>query len=72
MVRKAYNPAGFLERFVAVELRAAGLIFGVAVLGVLMATFGDFSIHNSFTELISEIAIGGFFLLVGLELRREF
>ena len=72
MVRKAYNPAGFLERFVAVELRAAGLIFGVAVLGVLMATIGDFSIHNSFTELISEIAIGGFFLLVGLELRREF
>ena len=62
----------FLERFVALEVRAAGLIFGAAVLGVMLATFGDYYVHNSFTELISEIAIGGFFLLVGLELRREF
>jgi NhaA family Na+:H+ antiporter len=53
-------------------VRAAGLIFGAAVLGVMLATFGDYYVHNSFTELISEIAIGGFFLLVGLELRREF
>ena len=62
----------FLERFVALEVRAAGLIFGAAVLGVMLATFGDYYVHNSFTELISEVAIGGFFLLVGLELRREF
>ncbi|MFZ9830430.1 MAG: Na+/H+ antiporter NhaA, partial [Ilumatobacteraceae bacterium] len=48
------------------------LIFGAAVLGVMLATFGDYYVHNSFTELISEVAIGGFFLLVGLELRREF
>jgi NhaA family Na+:H+ antiporter len=62
----------FLERFVALEVRAAGLIFSAAVLGVMLATFGDYYVHNSFTELISEVAIGGFFLLVGLELRREF
>ncbi len=72
MDHKSYNPAVFLERFVALEVRAAGLIFGAAVLGVMLATFGDYYVHNSFTELISEIAIGGFFLLVGLELRREF
>ena len=72
MDRKSYSPAAFLERFVALEVRAAGLIFGAAVLGVILATFGDYYVHNSFTELISEIAIGGFFLLVGLELRREF
>ncbi|MFZ9651202.1 MAG: Na+/H+ antiporter NhaA [Ilumatobacteraceae bacterium] len=72
MERKSYNPAVFLERFVALEVRAAGLIFGAAVLGVMLATFGDYYVHNSFTELISEVAIGGFFLLVGLELRREF
>ncbi|MGA1653543.1 MAG: Na+/H+ antiporter NhaA [Ilumatobacteraceae bacterium] len=72
MDQKSYNPAVFLERFVALEVRAAGLIFGAAVLGVMLATFGDYYVHNSFTELISEIAIGGFFLLVGLELRREF
>jgi NhaA family Na+:H+ antiporter len=72
MERKSYSPAVFLERFVALEVRAAGLIFGAAVLGVMLATFGDYYVHNSFTELISEIAIGGFFLLVGLELRREF
>ena len=72
MARKPYSPAGFLERFVALEVRAAGLIFGAAVVGVLLATFGDYYLHNGFTELISEIAIGGFFLLVGLELRREF
>ncbi|MFM8503426.1 MAG: Na+/H+ antiporter NhaA, partial [Acidimicrobiaceae bacterium] len=65
-------PAVFLERFVALEVRAAGLIFGAAVIGVLLATFGDYYVHNNFTELISEVAIGGFFLLVGLELRREF
>ena len=72
MDRKSYSPAAFLERFVALEVRAAGLIFGAAVLGVMLATFGDYYVHNSFTELISEVAIGGFFLLVGLELRREF
>ena len=72
MDQKSYDPAVFLERFVALEVRAAGLIFGAAVLGVMLATFGDYYVHNSFTELISEVAIGGFFLLVGLELRREF
>ncbi|MFM9070656.1 MAG: Na+/H+ antiporter NhaA [Acidimicrobiaceae bacterium] len=72
MERKSYSPAVFLERFVALEVRAAGLIFGAAVFGVLLATFGDYYVHNNFTELISEVAIGGFFLLVGLELRREF
>jgi len=72
MTRRPHSPAGFLERFVAVEVRAASLIFGAALLGVALATFGDFYVHNTFTELISEFAIGGFFLLVGLELRREF
>ncbi|MFM8521800.1 MAG: Na+/H+ antiporter NhaA [Acidimicrobiaceae bacterium] len=72
MERKSYSPAMFLERFVALEVRAAGLNFGAAVIGVLLATFGDYYVHNNFTELISEVAIGGFFLLVGLELRREF
>lgn len=72
MIRKPYSPVGFLERFVALEVRAASLIFGAAVLGVVLATFGDFYVHNRFTEFVSGIAIGGFFLLVGLELRREF
>ncbi|MBM3742349.1 MAG: Na+/H+ antiporter NhaA, partial [Actinobacteria bacterium] len=72
MTRKPYSPVGFLERFVEVEVRAAGLIFGAALVAVALATFGDFYVHNTFTELISEFAIGGFFLLVGLELRREF
>ena len=72
MTRKPYSPVGFLERFVALQVRAASLIFGAAVLGVVLATFGDYYVHNNFTELISEIAISSFFLLVGLELRREF
>jgi len=71
MVRNPYNPANFLERFVAVEARAAALIVGAALLGVLGATFGDLHIYNDLSRLISEVAIGGFFLLVGLELRRE-
>lgn len=72
MNRKPYNPVGFLERFVAVEIRAAGLIFGAAVFGVMLATLTDWQLHNDFTNLISEMAIGGFFLLIGLELRRGF
>lgn len=72
MTRKPYSPVGFLERFVALQVRAAGLIIAAAVLGVALATFADLDLHNNFTELINEIAIGGFFLLVGLELRREF
>ncbi len=72
MSYNSYSPIGFLERFVAVQLRAAGLVFGAAGLGVFLATIGDYYVQNNFTELISEIAIGGFFLLVGLELRREF
>lgn len=71
MASSPLNPANFLERFVAVEARAAALIVGAAILGVLSATFGDIHIENDLSDLISEIAIGGFFLLVGLELRRE-
>lgn len=71
MPRSPYNPANFLERFVAVEARAAALIVGAAILGVLSATFGNLYIDNEVGRFISEIAIGGFFLLVGLELRRE-
>lgn len=72
MVRKKYNPANFLERFVSVEARAAMLIIGAAILGVLSATVGDIQIDNNLSGFLSEVAIGGFFLLVGLELRREF
>ncbi|MEO8162152.1 MAG: Na+/H+ antiporter NhaA, partial [Ilumatobacteraceae bacterium] len=71
MAQSPYNPANFLERFVVVEARAAALIIGAAVLGVLSATVGDLHIENDLSKLISELAIGGFFLLVGLELRRE-
>lgn len=71
MVRSSYNPANFLERFVAVEARAAALIVSAAILGVLSATVGDIHIDNDLSHLISEIAIGGFFLLIGIELRRE-
>jgi hypothetical protein len=31
-----------LKSFIALEVRAAGLIFGVAVLGDMLATFGDY------------------------------
>lgn len=71
MAKLPYNPANFLERFVAVEARAAALIVGAAILGVLSATLGDIRIDNGLSHLLSEVAIGGFFLLVGLELRRE-
>lgn len=67
-----YRPAEFLERFVAVEVRAASLVVGAAVLGVLLATFAGLELDNDATHVLSETAIGGFFLLVGLELRREF
>lgn len=72
MERRSYSPVGFLERFVAVETRAAALIVGAALAGVLAATFGQVYLDNSVTHVLSELAIGGFFLLVGLELRREF
>ncbi len=71
MASSPYNPANFLERFVAVQARAAALIVGAAILGVLGASVGEIHIENDLSHLISEIAIGGFFLLVGLELRRE-
>ncbi len=71
MARSTYNPANFLERFVAVEVRAAALVVVAAVAGVLGATFGDLTIDNDLSTFISDVAIGGFFLLVGLELRRE-
>ncbi len=71
MARSPYNPANFLERFVAVEVRAAALVVVAAVAGVLSATIGDLKIDNEISKIISDVAIGGFFLLVGLELRRE-
>ena len=71
MPRSQDNSANFLERFVAVEVRAAALVVIAAVAGVLSATLGDLAIQNDLSNLISDVAIGGFFLLVGLELRRE-
>ncbi|MFA5774331.1 MAG: Na+/H+ antiporter NhaA [Ilumatobacteraceae bacterium] len=71
MPRSPYNPANFLERFVAVEVRAAALVVVAAIAGVLSATIGDLAINNDVSNFISDVAIGGFFLLVGLELRRE-
>ncbi len=71
MPRSPFNPANFLERFVAVQIRAAALVVVAAVAGVLSATIGDLEIHNDASKFISDVAIGGFFLLVGLELRRE-
>jgi len=71
MVRSPYNPANFLQRFVAVEVRAAALVVVAAIVGVLSATIGDLEIHNDLSNFVSDVAIGGFFLLVGLELRRE-
>ncbi len=66
------RPSEFLERFVAVEVRAAALVVGAAVLGVLLATLAGVELDNDATHVLSETAIGGFFLLVGLELRREY
>jgi NhaA family Na+:H+ antiporter len=71
MARSPYNPTNFLERFVAVEVRAAALVVVAAIAGVLSATIGDLAIDNEMSKFISDVAIGGFFLLVGLELRRE-
>lgn len=71
MARSPYNPTNFLERFVAVEVRAAALVVIAAVAGILAATMGDLAIDNETSKFISDVAIGGFFLLVGLELRRE-
>ena len=71
------RPRNFLERFVRVEARAAGLILGAAALGVFIASmpFGADFTHRLETShlrsIISEVAVTGFFLLVGLELRRE-
>ncbi len=67
-----YRPTAYLERFVAVEVRAAALVVGAAVLGVVLATVVGVELDNGVTHVLSEAAIGGFFLLVGLELRREF
>ena len=67
-----YRPAEFLERFVTVEVRAASLVVGAAVLGSLLATFARVERDNDVSHVVSQTAIGGFFLLVGLELRREF
>ena len=71
MARSPYNPANFLERFVAVEARAAVLVAAAAIAGVLSATIGNLAIDNEISKFISDVAIAGFFLLVGLELRRE-
>ena len=75
--RESRAPHNFLERFVRVEARAAGLILGAAALGVFIASmpFGADFTHRLETShlrsIISEVAVTGFFLLVGLELRRE-
>ena len=71
------RPHNFLDRFVRVETRAAGLILGAAALGVLVASlpfgegFARYLETSHLRSIISEVAITGFFLLVGLELRRE-
>ncbi|MFM7061095.1 MAG: Na+/H+ antiporter NhaA [Actinomycetes bacterium] len=77
MARVITAPHVFLRRFVEVETRAAFAIVLAAVLGVLLASmpFGD-DLTRHLTDLhlravITEIAVCGFFLLIGLELRRE-
>lgn len=67
-----YRPAAYLERFVAVETRASALVVASAVLGVALATILGLRLDHPVAHVVSEVAIAGFFLLVGLELRREF
>ena len=60
-----------------VETRAASAIVVAAALGVLLASlpFGDDLVRaltdSHVRQVVSEIAVCGFFLLIGLELRRE-
>jgi NhaA family Na+:H+ antiporter len=70
-------PHAFLRRFVEVETRSAFVILAAAVLGVTLAStpIGPDLVHlvsrHHVRGAISEVAICGFFLLIGLELRRE-
>ena len=77
MARVIGAPHAFLRRFVEVETRAALAIIVAAVLGVTLASLpiGDDVVRIVTTShvrgVVSEIAVCGFFLLIGLELRRE-
>lgn len=77
MARVITAPHTFLRRFVEVETRAAFAIVAAAGLGVLLASmpFGDALVRNlddlHVRQVVTEVAICGFFLLIGLELRRE-
>lgn len=77
MARVITAPHTFLRRFVEVETRAALAIIGAAALGVALASLpiGDDVVRAVTTShvrgVVSEIAVCGFFLLIGLELRRE-
>ena len=67
-----------LTRFIKVERNAAALILLAALAGLLVANLGGFDIATNFADhfgLDSDartILISPFFLLVGIELRREF
>lgn len=77
MTRVITAPHAFLRRFVEVETRAAAAILGAAVLGVALASSGygpdliDAVTRHHVRAVVSEVAVCGFFLLIGLELRRE-
>ena len=77
MARVIAAPYAFLRRFVEVETRAALAIVVAAVLGVTLASLpiGDDIVRAVTTShvrgVVSEVAVCGFFLLIGLELRRE-
>ncbi|MFM7271571.1 MAG: Na+/H+ antiporter NhaA [Actinomycetes bacterium] len=77
MPRAITAPHAFLRRFVEVETRSAFAILGAAVLGVTLAStplgpdLVDFVSRHHVRGAISEVAVCGFFLLIGLELRRE-
>ncbi|MEY3360521.1 MAG: hypothetical protein RL531_240 [Actinomycetota bacterium] len=77
MARVITAPHTFLRRFVEVETRAAYAIVAAAVLGVALASlpFGDDLVRRlddlHVRQVVTEIAVCGFFLLIGLELRRE-
>lgn len=77
MARVITAPHVFLRRFVEVEMRAALAIIVAAVLGVVLASlpFGDdivrFVTTSHLRGVVTEVAVCGFFLLIGLELRRE-
>ena len=77
VLRAVTAPHAFLRRFVEVETRSAFAILGAAVLGVTLAStplgpdLVDLVSRHHVRGAISEVAVCGFFLLIGLELRRE-